>query len=65
MLNGIEKTCSSYSRHGSWKLFHKEAWIALYGFDGNKPSVPTANNNARYRLETWFHYGHVLRNTFS
>lgn len=45
MVNGIGTACSSYSRHGSWQLFHKDAWIALYGFDGNKPSVLTANNN--------------------
>lgn len=49
----------------TWELFHEEAWIVLYGFDGNNPSVPTANNNARCRLETWFRYGHVLRDTFS
>jgi hypothetical protein len=44
MINGIGTAGSSYSRHGSWKLFHKEAWIALYGFDGNRPSVPTGGN---------------------
>lgn len=65
MVHGIGIACSSYSRHGSWQLFHKDAWIALYGFDGNRPRVPTANNNAWHRLETWFRYGHVLRNTFS
>lgn len=38
------KIYSSYPRYETWKLLHREAWIALYGFNGNKPSVPTGGN---------------------